>query len=117
MLQAGGGSSKSFSSVIKRKIKNFFTSAPSLNISREREDELIEKIAQLIHKYELEDPAMLFMAGLQPIAPIVVPYALFPISPILRTLGIKTEEYIALLSKGENIKRIIERLEELQRQE
>jgi len=100
-----------------RKIWELFKKAlshvPSLDLDEERENELIEKIAQAISKRDLEVPAIILGVGYIPTSTFLSYTTLLPLAPYLEAIGIKGYEYTALFSKKRNVKRLLKRIEEL----
>jgi len=90
-----------------------FFNFPSSEISPERETEIIEKMARTILKWRLEDPAILVLYSFRPMSTFFSQTALISLAPLLEFIGIKGYEYTAFFSKKENVKRIIDKVEEL----
>lgn len=99
-------------SKIKNFFKNFFD-VPSLEIPPEREQEIIEKIAQTSVRWGLEMPTMLIGSGLLAAGTIVSHTVLLPAAPLLEFVGIKGYDYTAFFSKQENVERLLKRIDEL----
>jgi len=100
------------------RLRKFFEAnfdIPSFEISPEREEELIEKLARLISRIDMELPLQLLAWGFYPTATILSYTALIGPASLLEVLGIKAYEYVALLGNKENVKRLISRLDELRR--
>jgi hypothetical protein len=98
------------------KIKDFFGfELPSLEISSEREDEIIEKIVKAVSNYGFVFPSLLVSHMLYPVSPILVHTTILPMLPILEFFGVKASEYAAFLNKRANVKRVMDKLEELKR--
>ena len=95
------------------KIKSWFESTYPLELTLEREDEIINNLAQIISQRNLELPANLFLEPFKPISTIVNETALVWVSPILDFLGMPGYEYSLLLRKKENVSRLLQRIEEL----
>jgi hypothetical protein len=108
-------------SKIKAYIKNFiekvnyFFDIPSLDMSSERKEELIEKIARSVVKYGMELPASLYIPGFIPAAPFISQLVILPAAPFLELLGINGYEYVAFFYDRDNVKRLMDRIEELQK--
>ena len=102
---------------ILKKIKDFFGfEMPSLEITPERENEIIEKIARFVSKMGMEWPVELIGWGYVPVATIMTQTTLLPIAPLLEAIGIHGFEYTAFFEKKENVKRLLERIEELRKE-
>lgn len=97
------------------KIKHFFE-LPKIEITPEREDELIEKIAKIVRQFGLELPAQLVTSLLYPVSSIVADTTFLPIVPFLEGMGIKGWEWAAFLEKKDNILRLQDRLEEMEQE-
>jgi len=99
-----------------RKVKDFIGfDFPSLDdgISPERENEIIEKVAKAVSRFGLGYPAYFFVSSLYPASSYVAQLFVYPSAPLLELLGIKAYEYAAFLNNRENIKRLMERIDEL----
>lgn len=97
-----------------KKVKDFFGfQLPSMEISPEREKEIIEKIAGFVSKMGMEWPVLLIGWGYVPVSTIVAQTTLLPMAPILEAIGIRGFEYTAFFEKKDNVKRLLERIEEL----
>lgn len=96
------------------KIKDFFGfDFPSLEISAEREDEIVEKIVEACSNYGFVFPSQLAFRFLFPVSTIFVQTTVIPMIPFLEFFGVKASEYAAFLNKRSNVQRIMNRLEEL----
>ena len=99
------------------RIKDFFGDLfelPSTEISPEREEEIIDKVARAVSRFDMELPAM-FMGNLfVPISTIVSQTVLTPSALFFELIGIDGYEVAAFFRKKDNLKRLISRLEELQ---
>ena len=96
------------------KIKDFFGfELPSLEISPEREDEIIEKIVESVSKHGFVLPSLIVSQMLYPVSTLLVHTAILPAAPLIEFLGLKGYEYAAFLNKKGNIKRITDKLEAL----
>jgi hypothetical protein len=96
------------------KIKDFFGfQLPSMEISPEREDAIIDKIVESVSNYGFVFPSLIVSHMLYPVSTLLVHTTILPILPIIEFLGINAREYAAFLNKKENVKRIMDRLEEL----
>ena len=85
-------------------------------LAPEREDEIIEKIAQWTVKYEMELPALLLAQTIQPLAGFMSQMGVFygsawyGLLPQYKQYG---EEVITLFERPENYERLMKRIEEL----
>ena len=97
-------------------IKNRFQRWRSpLDVSSEREEEIINNVAKFISKYDLEDPALLLCGGFVPVSSIFAHATLLPIAPFLELMGLKGYEYVGFLSKKENLQRLLNKIQELEK--
>ena len=87
-------------------------SIPTLELTIEREDEIIENLANKIKKYGLEVPAMLLFIPLQPLSPIAGMLGLLPFAPFLEAFNLPGFDYAAFISKPENITKLLKKIEE-----
>ena len=92
-----------------------------IEVTSEDENEMIGKIAQKIHEYELIVPAILVFASIKPIAFIGSQMGRFFISPFLPAFGknidLSGEKFLQIFEKHENIEKLIKAVEELSREE
>jgi hypothetical protein len=96
------------------KIRKFISeNVPTFDISPEREKELVEKLAQIISRMDLEIPALMLMQGFYPIATVMSYTAFIGPATFLELIGIRGYEYVGFLGKKENVKRLVDKLEEL----
>lgn len=82
-------------------------------LSREREDELAEEIAQLAIRKGMAAPVIMFLESVKPLSFVASQLAVFGLSPLFGLLGERSEEYAVFFSKRENVERVLERVEEL----
>ena len=85
---------------------------PTLEISEEREEEIIEILANRIVDNRLEAAAMLFLIPLRPISPIVSQLTLLPFAPLLEAFDIPGFDYVAFLKESDNVHELVKRVEE-----
>lgn len=95
-------------------VKNFFD-IPSLDMTSERKEELIDKIARSVVKYGMEMPASLYIPGFIPAAPFISQLVILPAAPFLELLGINGYEYVAFFYDRDNVRHLMDRIEELQK--
>jgi len=82
-------------------------------LSLERENELIEKIAKMIVKKQMETPALVFLEMARPGAVYFSSLTILPLAPFLEFFNISGYDYSQLFMKRENLDRIKTRIEEL----
>ena len=99
----------------KRFLLKSLEGVPSLTIDPEKEEELINKLTDTISKYDMELPAMLLLAPFAPLSTVLTQIYLITFVPFLEVLGIKGYEYAALFNKKENVKRLLNKLEDKKR--
>jgi hypothetical protein len=83
-------------------LKDFFCNIPDFEITPERETELIEDLVEKITKYDLESTST-----------VLSHMVLVPLTPYLEAFGINGDDYVALFSNKENVKRLMKRLDEV----
>jgi len=89
-------------------------------LTPEEEEELIERISNLIVRSGLGMAALLYLESYKPLSFVGGQLGLFFLSPILPFLGKWGEvgtDVMMLISKRENVERIIERVRELMEEE
>jgi hypothetical protein len=90
-------------------------------LSIEEEEELIQKIAQRVHKHKLNLPAMFVIETFKPLSYIGSQMGRFFISPYLlmfgEEMGMTGEKIITLFEKRENVDKLITAIDELQNEE
>ena len=97
------------------RIKDIFTFSddPVIKISPERVEEIIETIVVVVSNYGLELPALLLTKPFVPTSTIIGQTIVAPFAPFLETFGVKGYELAAFLDDKENLKRLISRIEEI----
>jgi hypothetical protein len=101
--------------LLQKFIDFFGFKLPELDLPADKEDELIENLANLVMKYDLELPVQLFGWGMVPMSTIISQTTLLPMAPFLELIGIKGYEYVALFKKKENTRRLLERIDVLRK--
>ena len=85
------------------------------------EDALIEKTANLIHKYEMDIPAVIFLGTVKHTVFIGGQMGRFFLSPFTIILGDKSfqdsEKFFTVFEKQENIEKVIKILEDIAQKE
>ncbi len=91
------------------------------NITPEEEEELIQKIAEHVHKHKLEDLASIVLETAQPLSFIGTQMGRFFLSPFLPVLGDRleasSEKILHVFEKRKNFERLIQRIEQLKQEE
>jgi hypothetical protein len=103
---------KKIISTIKRFFSDLFTTPP-YEISKEREEEIIKKIAYEISKFGMEIPAWLMLRPLFPTSTIISQVFIMPAAPLLDIIGVNGYEIAAFLEKKENVKLLLDEIERL----
>ena len=99
------------------RIRDFFSGffdIPSLEMSPEREDAVLNKIATAVSRYGMELPALFMGGAFVPISTIVSYTVLVPAAPFFELVGIDGYEVAAFFKKKDNVKRLMAKIEELQ---
>jgi len=99
--------------LMSKHLKKFFDIFPSYDLPKEKEDELIEKIARNVTKMDLDLPALLIGHVLIPTGPILSQTVLIPVAPMLELIGIRGYDYLALIGNREAVNRLMDRIEEI----
>lgn len=80
-------------------------------VSQEREEEIINKIADQISKRGLEELAIFVLESMKPMRVIGAQLGSFIADPFLSFFGVNFDEYAVILQKKDNIERLIRKLE------
>nr|MDO8135444.1 hypothetical protein [Candidatus Njordarchaeum guaymaensis] len=86
------------------------------SLSPQQEEELIEKIARLIVRSGADVPSTILLQAVGPFSYLSAHFLLLFLSPILPLFGNAGENIVALLSKRENLSKLIQRVEALKKQ-
>lgn len=106
-------------SQIKKKlsrIKEFFSDIidiPSSELSPEREEEIINKIAKVVSRWDMETPASMMGSMFVPTSSIISQIYVMPSVLYLDLVGIDGFEVAAFLNKKDNLKRLVAKIQEL----
>ena len=102
---------------LSNKIRNFgnwfrdlFSDDP-LELTLEKEDEMIEKLVGSISRLNLDTPAILYLYMFLPVARIMSDLTFLPLAPMGEIVGINGYNYVAFFRKKANVRRLIKRLE------
>ena len=85
---------------------------PTLEISEEREEEIVEALANRIVDNRLEAAALLFLIPFRPISPIASQLTLLPFAPLLEAFDIPGFDYISFLKSSDNVNLLVKTIEE-----
>jgi hypothetical protein len=85
---------------------------PTLDISEERGEEIVELIANRIVDNRMEAAAMLFLIPLRPISPIVSQLTLLPFAPLLEAFDIPGFDYVSFMNESDNVQELVKRVED-----
>lgn len=99
--------------MMSESLRKFFNLFPSYDLPKEKQDKMIEEMAQRICKTQLDLPALLIGHVLIPLGPIFSQTILVPVVPWLELLGIRGYDYLAILNNRDAVRRLIDRVEEL----
>jgi hypothetical protein len=87
----------------------------------EDEKEMIRKIAEKIHQYDLDLPAILMIESFKPLSFIGTQMGRFVISPFLpifgKNIGISGEKFLQIFGKRDNVEKLIKAVEKLTQEE
>jgi len=90
-------------------------------LTEEEETQIIEKLAEKIHQYKMEGPAIILLETSKPISFIGSQLGrvyLAPLLPLLKDdLGIPGEKILMVLEKRENIERLLQQIEKTKEDE
>jgi predicted RNA-binding protein len=89
---------------------------PDMELSPEKEDEIIENIVEKVRKYNAKQMALLFFRSYKPMSVYgaqVAPALLSPYFFLMDLFDIQGFNYNAFFMKRENLDRLVEKLEEL----
>jgi len=98
------------------RIKDFFSDfidIPSSNLSPKREEEIINKIANVISRWDMEIPASLLGKLLVPTSSVISQIHVMPSVLYLDLIGLDGFEVAAFLDNKENVKRLLAKIQEL----
>jgi len=92
-----------------------------VDITPEEKDEMIMKIAQKIHEYELDVAAVLMIESFKPLSYIGSQMGRFFVSPFLPAFGdniwMDGEKFLQIFEKKENVDKLIKAIEQLTQEE
>ena len=97
-------------------MKDFFSDfidIPSSNLSQKREEEIINKIASVISRWDMEIPASLLGKLLVPTSSVISQIHVMPSVLYLDLIGLDGFEVAAFLDNKENVKRLLAKIQEL----
>jgi hypothetical protein len=90
------------------------------NITPEEEEELIEKIAEYVHKHRLEDLAGIVLETATPLSFIGTQMGRFFLSPFLPVFGenfdANSEKILHVFERRANVERLIRRIDQLDKE-
>jgi len=86
------------------------------SLTREQEEELIERIARLIVRGGIDVPSTMLLQAIGPFSYLSSHFLFLFLSPILPMFGSRGEDLVTLLSRRENLDRLIQRVEALKKQ-
>jgi len=86
------------------------------NETREHEERVMAKTAELIAKYGMEGPAIFALEVIKPLAYVGGQFARFFLAPFLPIFGDSGDSIIATLEQQDNIEKIISMIEKKERE-
>ena len=93
---------------------------PYEDVTKEEEEKIIQEVAEKIHKYKMEAPAIMFLETSEPIAFIggeLGRYYLMPILPALQeSLGLTADRILQVFEKRENVEKLVKLLEKSEKE-
>ena len=93
----------------------------NVDVTSEDENEMIEKVAQMIHEHGFDVAAILLFESLKPLSFVGAQMGRLFISPLLPVLGEKVgisgEKLFQIMEKHENVEKLIQTIERLTQEE
>ena len=90
-------------------------------LNSEEEDEIIRKIAEKVHSYGMDVPAIMFLESVKPLSYIGSQMGRFFVSPFLPIfgddIGLTGEKLLQVFENRENVEEILTHLEDLSNEE
>ena len=88
-----------------------------VEVTPEEQEEMIQKIAQTIHKYGMDVAAILMIESVRPLTFIGAQMGRLFLSPLLPAIsedvGISGEKFFQIMEKRENVEKLIQAIEKL----
>ena len=98
------------------KVKDYLNNSPIVaKLTPEQEEEMIDRIAGKISKFGMEMPAGIVLGIFKPLSYVGSNLILLPASPFLYMFGINGYPSVSFLEKGENVEKLIKKIEDLDR--
>jgi hypothetical protein len=92
-----------------------------MEITPEDEEEMIRKVAQSIHRHGIDVAAIFMIESIKPVSYVGTHMGRLFVSPFFPLLGenaeVSGEKFLRVFEKRDNLKRLIEAVEELSREE
>ena len=92
-----------------------------IEVTPEEQEEMIQKIAQTIHKYGMDVAAILMIESVRPLTFIGAQMGRLFLSPLLPAIsedvGISGEKFFQIMEKHENVEKLIQAIEKLTQEE
>ena len=92
-----------------------------VEVTSEEEEELIRKIAEKMHSYGMDVPAIILLESVKPLTYIGSQMGRVFVSPFLPIfgdeIGLTGEKLLRVFEKRENVEKILNHLEEMSREE
>ena len=89
------------------------TMGPHEDLPPEKEDQMLNSLAQKIIDYKMEVPAIFFFETYKPVSTIMSDFAMLSGFPLmLEVVGIQGFEWTAFFRKKSNVERLLKKIEE-----
>ena len=76
---------------------------------------IINRIAKIVSDWDMEMPAVILGSSITPISRVFSYTTILTLSPWLEFIGLPGFELAAFFSKSENVRRLIDKIEELKK--
>jgi hypothetical protein len=78
----------------------------------EEEEEILNKLSEVIYDYDMDLVAILFLESIKPISPIGAQLGRYLVAPFIPFLGHKAIPYLATFENRQNLEKLIKKLED-----
>lgn len=90
--------------------KDVFSEHPTLELTPEKNEEIADKITELLIRLDMFAPTFILLNMFQPVSRLVSDLTFLPLAPFAEYAGIDGYEYVAFLRDKRNIQKIISNL-------
>ncbi|UCD45231.1 MAG: hypothetical protein JSV27_01660 [Candidatus Bathyarchaeota archaeon] len=97
---------------IREFFNNLFDDSP-IEISSEREEEIINKVVNSVTRFDLELPFLLVGRPFIPTSTLISEVIIAPFAGFLEMFGVNGFELVAFLNKKDNLRRLMNKIEEI----